>query len=311
MLLKTTAIKLFISQQLSICRLFTLFWLLFIVFMQSATPVQAELLYQVQWKEKKLWLLGTVHTAPIGQLELSEQAKQAIRQSKIVWLEIDPQNAGSQGQAMIQRGMRDEPYLKDELTEDTWRQLETQAARAGVAPSLIQRMEPWLVESLLVLAWLQQNGYSGQYGLDWQVMHYAKSHQKPVNALETIMQQIDALSQAYQDQSAQEHIGKLIQQQKTIVADAHQLIQSWKAKDTKYFQQLITQEFTPRTQHILLIERNLQWLQVLVDQVQEQEVHFIAVGAAHLFGEQGLLDLLERSGADIRLGAEAEVELQD
>jgi len=46
----------------------------------------------------------------------------------------------------------------------------------------------------------------------------------------------------------------------------------------------------------LLIGRNNNWMPVIADAAQVHDRVFIAVGAAHLIGEEGILQLLENDG---------------
>ena len=50
-----------------------------------------------------------------------------------------------------------------------------------------------------------------------------------------------------------------------------------------------------------MIERNMAWLPKIKSWLKEGEEKkpFIAVGAAHLFGEQGLIDLLRKEGYEL------------
>ena len=50
---------------------------------------------------------------------------------------------------------------------------------------------------------------------------------------------------------------------------------------------------------VLLINRNLAWMQKLSDLMKDQPT-FVAVGADHLVGPQGLIELLRRAGYTLK-----------
>jgi uncharacterized protein YbaP (TraB family) len=57
-------------------------------------------------------------------------------------------------------------------------------------------------------------------------------------------------------------------------------------------------EFSPEFYSNFIVKRNQKWIPVIAELIQKKSA-FIAVGAAHLPGEEGVLHLLKESGYTI------------
>lgn len=282
------------------CRYLLVIYVLFFSSLFGAVhPAHGEILYQVQWPDRELWLLGTIHIAAQSSTELTTKAKNAILKSDRLWLEMTNDELKRSSDLLFKQGLHDYPYLKEQLPTELWNELAALIARLGLAPTVVQRMEPWLVEYIVMVLWLRREGFDSQKGIDYQVMRFAATNELQVHGLETAEEQIKALSQARENMPAAEYISEVLLQLNTLTDDLIKLEESWQKGDLAQLWQQVTQDLPVYTQHVLLVERNQQWLRKIRAELNADEQHFIAVGAAHLAGEQGLLALFQRSGAQI------------
>jgi hypothetical protein len=60
------------------------------------------------------------------------------------------------------------------------------------------------------------------------------------------------------------------------------------------------QEEAPELYDSLLLQRNLNWVPQIESMLRDADTEFVLVGAAHLVGDQGLLDLLSRKGFQVK-----------
>ncbi|HKL02819.1 MAG TPA: TraB/GumN family protein, partial [Cryomorphaceae bacterium] len=75
-----------------------------------------------------------------------------------------------------------------------------------------------------------------------------------------------------------------------------ELINAYRAEDLPVLHKLILEEMnSPREEAFLLSDRNQSWILPLRE-VMNQHQAFIAVGAGHLAGESGVINLLRESG---------------
>ncbi|MEX0963187.1 MAG: TraB/GumN family protein [Pseudohongiellaceae bacterium] len=77
---------------------------------------------------------------------------------------------------------------------------------------------------------------------------------------------------------------------------------AWRSGDSSGLSKLFVQEMkteAPELYDSLLYQRNLRWVPQIDQMLQDSNTEFVLVGAAHLVGEGGLLDLLAQKGYEI------------
>ena len=57
---------------------------------------------------------------------------------------------------------------------------------------------------------------------------------------------------------------------------------------------------TPALYDALLLQRNFKWIALIDQMLLDGDTEFVLVGAAHLVGEGGLLELLAKKGYEIK-----------
>lgn len=260
---------------------------------------EAEVLYKAEWDDRTLWLLGTIHLASQSRTTLSEVAQQALLDSDYIWMEMTAEELERSSSLLFAAGTRDTPFLRDEIEEEAWNELAALSARLGLAPSVIERMEPWLTEYVLLVMVLRAEGFDTRQSIDHQVMRLAAMHDKTILGFETAEMQVATLRDAAEQLSYPYHIARILAQIESVTEEAKRLERLWQEGDLDTLYSFTTQALSAHSKHVLLVERNQAWFRTLITEVAEHEQHFIAVGAGHLPGEQGLLELLTRAGAKV------------
>lgn len=273
------------------------FLFLLVIPLAASFSTRAEILYHVQLPDRSLWLLGTIHLAAKSSTELSDKAKQVISTSDRLWMEITPNELTLSADMLFEQGLHDYPYLQEQLPEELWAELAALIARVGLAPSIVQRMEPWLAEYLVMVMWLQREGFKTSLGIDYQVMRYAALNNITVDGLETAQDQVNALATARKGITVEQHVRDLLAQFSIISKELEEFEKGWQEGDLSYIWQQVEESLSVQSKDVLLYARNHEWFARLQLELAQNEQHFVAVGAAHLAGEQGLLALFERAGA--------------
>ncbi|MGB5606447.1 MAG: TraB/GumN family protein [Gammaproteobacteria bacterium] len=178
----------------------------------------------------------------------------------------------------------------------------SQALQARGIPALVlERMQPWAAAVTLSLP---AQG-SGQV-LDMALYQQALQAGKPVAGLETIREQLDVfatLSESDQVALLEEAVG----QSAEIDAIHAQLLAAWLRRDLAALQAInedmqagVDQRLAEDFQRRVLHDRNRRMAERLQPYLQQGHA-FIAVGALHLPGAQGLLNRLAQRGYTVRV----------
>ncbi|MCC5854403.1 MAG: TraB/GumN family protein [Idiomarina sp.] len=262
-------------------------------------PAQSELLFRADWPERTLWLLGTVKISNQSNSALSDLAKGAIVSSYRVWLEMTSDELSRSSDVLFRAGLRDEPFLKEELEPDTWAELAAITARLGLAPSVIDRMDPWLVDYVVTLLALRAEGFDTRLGVDHQVTRHAVMHHRDIEGLERAEDLLQVLQEAHVEKEPEARIQALLDSVRQAPRLLTEMEIFWRNGDLNSLNYRVRESLTEYDQHILLVERNQRWYRSVLGAMGAEGEYFVAVGAEHLAGDQGLLALFERQGATI------------
>ncbi len=171
------------------------------------------------------------------------------------------------------------------------------AARAGMPLAALDRMKTWLAAITLSEANFATLGIDPESGVEPALEARARAAGKAVIGLETPEQQLryfDALPEADQVKLLEATLDEI----GTARADIDKLIALWRAGDVE----TIAREFatearaSPLLARVLITDRNTRWANWIAGVAKHPGKVFIAVGAGHFGGADGLLTLLKARG---------------
>ncbi len=245
-------------------------------------------------------LLGTLHASDPRVLRLPEPVAQAIEKADQVATELvgDDVSARRFRRAMMMR----EPRLPALLGADDFARVESLLARSGVRYNARARMKPWA--ALLVLG--QPAGPQGP-SMDEALLAHVREVGKPIVSLESIDEQIDTFEGVPEEAQVQllRHAG---QNPEANQATIEPLIEAYLARNLAEMFRINDSvlekdpQLRPYNMHFLervLFERNRRFVERLEPLLKQGKV-FAAFGALHLFGDRGVLSLLEQRGFRLR-----------
>jgi uncharacterized protein YbaP (TraB family) len=138
-------------------------------------------------------------------------------------------------------------------------------------------------------------------GIDEVFQKYAKAHQKHVYALETVEEQGRVLFGATIERQKQMLL-KLVNDTVKVKQQSIALYQAYMHQDvdqlTSFFNEQQS-DFNQSEMEALLKIRNEKWLAKLPEMMRKESL-FIAVGAGHLFGNDGLIKGLQAKGYKVK-----------
>ena len=126
--------------------------------------------------------------------------------------------------------------------------------------------------------------------------------QKPIYSLETLDEQIDYVVNMGQGQESRLVLQTLADIQR-IKEQLDEMRKAWRQGDLKSLDALLNREMKqkfPALYRTLLVERNQRWLAPLAEELKQDRVTLVLVGAAHLPGDQGLVRQLQEAGFSLR-----------
>ncbi|HSO84079.1 TraB/GumN family protein [Thiocapsa sp.] len=239
------------------------------------------------------FLFGTIHSEDPRVVELPVPVSNAFDTSPNVALEVVP-DASAIIRAMITMAYTDGRLLRDVLPADLYQETTDALVGIGMPEEAFKDLKPWAVVTLLS----SPPSETGEF-LDMLLFHRAVADGKRVEGLETMTEQLavfDALSETDQITLLRETLATV--EQLPLVFEA--LIAAYVERDVDKLQHLSEQHLEdtdPRLatlfQEVVIDSRNRRMLERMEPLLAEGG-WFIAIGALHLPGDQGVVALLRK-----------------
>lgn len=263
----------------------------------ATTSNSGSLLWKISSDKQKApsYLYGTLHLLPEKDFFLGEDALASLQSAQSLTLEIDVDLSIKEQISMVQRIMLPKgKTLKDYMSEEDYTNFHSYLCDSlAIKEGKINKYFKFKPFNLLAFICMEHYGDLKMYEQEFSKI--AKENKIPINGLESIDEQLNIIEECGLDMHTPSGDDiyvireyeklKLIYQEKNL--DALTLyMDNELAKEEKTSAELEAQ---------LLSNRNINWIPQL-DSIITNESSFIAVGAAHLGGENGLINLLRKKG---------------
>jgi uncharacterized protein YbaP (TraB family) len=261
---------------------------------QTKSPkLENSLLWEVSGNglSKPSYLYGTVHMICGGDYFLSEKTKKAFEASNKLVLEInfaDPNEMAD----MQKMAMGKEPLSK-KLNPEQLAKLD--AILKKTAGMTVQQVDSFSLMTVMSLISMKTFGCTDMKLYEMEFIDQAKKRNVEIGGLETVKSQFAMFENAY---SNDEMIAMLSE---STPEETAKLVSSYKAENIDDLFAISTDpKFTnEKTKKIIVDNRNNNWVKNMPELMKKESV-FFAVGAAHLGGEEGVINLLKKAGYSVK-----------
>ena len=266
----------------------------------QASAQEKSFLWRVRSEKNSIYILGSIHFLKRESYPLKKSIEQAFDAVSKLVLEIDLQSATAEKtrQVTLEKGLfRDGTTLQQNVDKETYDLAERRARELGIDLRAMNPLKPWLVALTLTTMKLQKLGFDPHYGVDRYLTERAKRSGKSTGGLESLEFQIgllDGLSRRDQEMMLRETLKELDQLDKGV----EQLVQFWLKGDLGSVEEwlLAGMREYPDVYAKVIVERNRRWLPQIEKMIAQGENTMVIVGAAHLVGREGVIELLKRLG---------------
>lgn len=267
----------------------------------TPTPVRPAL-FVARDADSSIYLFGTVHIRRPGSDWGGPAAQAALSEAGEIWTEMDVSDASQRDiQALIiSQGMAapDRP-LSSYLNKAEREELAAAIARFNGSPEMFERMRPWLAGMMLSVLPMMQQGYEADAGVDRAVVA-AAGDARP-RTFETAADQIGFFANL-SDEAQREFLLDGIRGANEDASEMDALSDAWARGDLNTLERMALGDFRrdyPELFGVLFTQRNEAWVSTLMQELDGAGVDFVAVGAAHMLGEGGLVELLRARGVTV------------
>ena len=253
------------------------------------------LLWRISNKDMKKpsYLFGTMHMICPDDYVWTDAMKTSLKTAEAVCFVMDldaPDMFMEIAKGMLNNSGK---RLKDYFSEEDYAKISTYLADSmGVDISMFEQMKPAAIQSLIT-----EKTFSCPSPVSYEVniMQEAQRDKKEILGLETPAEQLDLFDNLPVDSVISELL-MMVQGKDENRDDYAELITAYKTQDLPRLNNLIQRSASKDIDlGGFLDTRNEKWVPRMVEQMDQRSI-FFAVGAGHLWGDNGLITLLRKAG---------------
>ncbi|MEJ7587749.1 MAG: TraB/GumN family protein [Ferruginibacter sp.] len=263
-------------------------------------PDDNTLLWEVSGKglDMPSYLFGTFHMMCKNDINFSEQLKTALTNSAVVYLEMDMDDMSVMLGGLMLMHMKDGKKLQDLYTMEEYQKVTSFFKDSLHMPvGFLQTTKPFFLAAMLYPKMMPCKTVSG---VEEELMKLAKQQKKEIKGLETMEFQAAVFDSIPYEEQAKELL-KSIDSLASYKKYFDTMMTVYKTQQLSEIENLFKDSEFGMEDHqdLLLNSRNKNWVKQLNTILKKERV-FVAVGAGHLVGKEGLISLLRKEGYTLK-----------
>lgn len=275
----------------------------------AALSMQAQLLYKIEGNglEKPSYIFGTHHLAPLSTIDSVAGTREALEEVSLIVGEIDMTVPPMELAMAIQpHTMAPADSTLSKLADpETFARLDAEfqkwAPMPGLSLTALDPLKPMVTTAMVTLQMVKKEmpGYKEGEQLDSYFQNQGVAKGKTIIPLETAEQQASLLYDLTPVSVQFEVLKELLDNPEKAISQATMMNDAYSRHDLEALAAVSSkEEADAEFMKHLLHERNADWLTKL-PAILTQGPSFIAVGALHLPGDNGILTGLRKLGYKI------------
>lgn len=259
-----------------------------------AQPVENSLLWKISGKEvkKPSYLFGTMHLICKGDFLWTTAMRQSLDNSEKVCLEMDMDDTNIATQ--VAAGMIDKTgkKLSDYFTKEQYATVSKYIRdNYGFEISLVEQMKPIALQTLITT---QISECQDPVSYEDSIMTIAHKSKKEIVGLEDVREQLATLETIPTDTVIKELLEMV--NGKSLDSEYNAMVMAYKNQDLPaLYKQMQDSKDLQNELGVFLDDRNKKWIPRMEQKMSGNSV-FFAVGAGHLWGNNGVINLLRKAG---------------
>ena len=265
-----------------------------------------------------MYILGTHHLYSNDFVKKSEPIQKALKKSSVVVGEIEiDTNQMRMAFKMMKFMFMPDNSLKKLLSPEDYKLLEKYCSDNGMGDMLakMNTLKPIILyQALTAQKYAEAVGEKGKElnmgglqgmnmdnSIDAYVQKEGTRQKKQVRGLEEIEDQANILFNGYSVERQAEMLMELVKNEETgSSTDLKKMNELYEAQDIEMLFAMTQQHMTPEENKMLLANRNNKWIPQLEKLLENHKATFVAVGAGHLVGTDGVLTQLRAKGYAVK-----------
>lgn len=276
--------------------------------------------WKVSDENSSVWLLGSVHFADSSFYPLDSVIENAFVAAEELAVEInigDDSVSNDVASQSLQQGMLPKGQtLSEVLPRNVWNSLDSLCSAWNFPVVHLMGMRPWFAATTLSVIAIQRTGIDPSYGVDAVLIDRAATDGKAIVSLETASEQVNALADTSDSDSAGVYYLKTTLREISMLDSmVAQMMRAWKTGDEDLLRKVMNEEecsesvdcsddgdqtIRENMEEKIYTSRNVKMAESIAEFLKEDRNVFVVVGAAHLaLDKDNVVSLLEKRGLKV------------
>lgn len=278
--------------------------LLFLSQLNFAQKIQEKsLLWEISGKNltKPSYIFGTMHVMCQGDVVLTPEIEKSLQSADQIMMELDMDDPMIMFNMMGATLSKDGKTLTEKLGEDLSKKVDAiLQERAKISLAMLDNLN---LQALSMQLGLLGLSCPMELGYDMLLTQEAQKNGKEIFGLETVEEQLKVLM-GQSDEETLKAISFMVNNFSEVEKELMTIVETYKARDVQKLYDIAFESYKdPKYPQVKLEEmldnRNKNWIPILENAMKSKSL-FIAVGAAHLAGENGVINLLRKQGYTVK-----------
>lgn len=263
----------------------------------------AQYLWQVSSVTNRVYLYGTVHAGMASWYPLPAEVEDAFEGSHILAVEADVTDDQAMKKSQAATVYTPPANLTTQVPAEDYARFRRLLPRYQLAEETMVRVKPFMAATIVVFSEWARLGYTPNYGVDLYFITRAKDEKKQIVELEGVDQQIKLMDSLTNDETLELFRGITSAVESGLAAEQVQgLVKAWQAGDANGVLD-VARRYDEKVPGAAAFEEKFIWSRhdAMIQKIsgyldRGRDRYFIAVGALHLAGPRGLVELLRKKG---------------
>jgi uncharacterized protein YbaP (TraB family) len=267
---------------------------------EASTATTKHCLWKAEGKSNVVYMLGTIHLLRSTDYPLPQVMESAFTNSQIAVFEVDIDKANdpATGFGLLSKAMLpDGQTLRQVLPEKVYNSFSNHVQQAGLPMIMFETMKPGMAITMLEAMELTKLGANPELGEDQHFFTLAKESGRKTVPLETVEFQL-GLMLDFSGPDEEVMVEKSLEQIDDEKKEYNDMVTAWKAGDAAALEKMLNEMRTdaPSIFKKLVSDRTASWVPKVDELLHGSQNAIIIVGAGHLVGPDGMVELLKKQG---------------
>ena len=268
---------------------------------QEQAPARKAMFWKATSKDNAVYLLGSIHAGTKEMYPLAKEIETAFEESSTLAVEADIIHVDqSKIQSWVMKGMYEgDDSLWNHVNEETKQKMEKTCELLAMSCVGLGKMKPWLLSVMLPAMAMMKSGLDANLGIDRHFLEKAAKtpESKKILEIEGAEFQLKMLSSLESTMQA-ESLGQALAQIDKVKEASVSMREAWMSGDVERMEAWLAKNMrgSEAMTKALLEDRNPAMADAAEQLLKSKSKGFVVVGAGHLVGKKGVVQLMRDRG---------------